>query len=81
MLAPLVVLATFAATTQPGLRAVAVTDDGVVIVDPDARVEQRPTGITELRETYAYGIGSIVLDLSAIDPDQLAAAGTTDVTI
>ncbi len=81
VLAPLVVLATFAATTQPGLRAVAVTEDGVVIVDPDARVEQRPLGIAELRETYAYGIGSIVLDLSAIDPDELAAAGATDVTV
>ena len=80
LLTALVLIATFAAT-EPGLRAVAVTDDGVVVVDPEARVEQRPTDLTEVRETYTYGIASVVLDLSAIDPDQLAAAGTTDITI
>ncbi len=81
LLAPIVVLATFAAATQPGLRAIAVTEDGVVVVDPDSRIEQRPSDLAAVRETYAYGIGSIVLDLSAIDPDQLAAAGTTRVTV
>ena len=81
LLAPLVLIATFAAATGPGLHGVAVTDEGVVVADPDARVEERPTGLAEVRETYAYGIGSVVLDLSAIDPDQLAAAGTTNITI
>jgi len=81
LLAPVVLLATLAAPPHAGMRALSIGEDGVVITGPDAPVEERPTTVAALADTYAFGVGSVVLDLSAIDAAELAAAGTTTVDV
>jgi phage shock protein PspC (stress-responsive transcriptional regulator) len=80
LLAPVVLLATLAEPSAVGMRAIGVAD-GVVVLDPDAVVEERPTDLATLQDSYAFGVGSVVLDLSTLDAAELAAAGTTRVSV
>jgi phage shock protein PspC (stress-responsive transcriptional regulator) len=81
LLAPIVLVATLAGPSHVGLRALNIGDSTVVIVDPDAIVEERPTDLSALESTYTFSVGSVVLDLSALDAQELAAAVTTRITV
>jgi phage shock protein PspC (stress-responsive transcriptional regulator) len=81
LLTPIVLVATLAGPSHVGLRALNIGDSTVVIVDPDAVVEERPTDLSALESTYTFSVGSVVLDLSALDAQELAAAVTTRITV
>ena len=81
LLAPIVLIATLAGPAHSGMRALSFSDDGVVVMDPEAVVEERPTDLASVRDTYTFGVGSIVLDLRALDAADLAAAGTTRISV
>jgi phage shock protein PspC (stress-responsive transcriptional regulator) len=81
LLAPIVLIATLAGPAHMGMRALSFGDDGIVVTDPEAVVEERPADLASVRDTYTFGVGSIVLDLSGIDAGELAAAGTTRITV
>jgi phage shock protein PspC (stress-responsive transcriptional regulator) len=81
ILAPIVLIALLAGPAHVGMRALGFGDDGIMVTDPEAVVEERPTDLASVRDSYAFGVGSIVLDLSAIDAGELAAAGTTRISV
>jgi len=81
LLAPIVLLAILAGPAHVGMRALSFGDDSIVVTDPETVVEERPTDLASVRDVYTFGVGSIVLDLSAIDADELARAGTTRITV
>jgi phage shock protein PspC (stress-responsive transcriptional regulator) len=80
ILAPIVLIATLAGHSHAGIPLL-VMDDGIVVVEPDAVVEERPEDLAAVRDTYTFGVGRVVLDLRALDPAELAAAGTTRITV
>jgi phage shock protein PspC (stress-responsive transcriptional regulator) len=81
LLAPIVLIATLAGPSHVAMRSLGVTDDGIMAMDPDARVEERPGNLAEVASTYTFGVGSIVLDLSGLDAAELATAGTTRIGV
>jgi phage shock protein PspC (stress-responsive transcriptional regulator) len=80
LLTPLVLITTLLVPAHIGMSTMSV-EDGVVVIDPDARIEERPTDLAALRDSYTFGVGSVILDLSAVDPAELAAAVTTAITV
>jgi phage shock protein PspC (stress-responsive transcriptional regulator) len=80
VLAPIVLIATLAGQSHVGMRALSV-EDGVIVMQPDGLVEERPTDLAATQDTYSFGVGSVVLDLRALDAAELAAAGTTRVSV
>jgi len=81
VLTAVVLMSTLVAPAHVGMRALSFGDDGIVMTDPDAHVEERPTDLAAVRDSYTFGVGSIVLDLSGIDAAELAAAGITRVVV
>jgi phage shock protein PspC (stress-responsive transcriptional regulator) len=81
ILTPIVLMAILAGPAHVGMRALGFGDDAIVVTDPEAVVEERPIDLASVRDSYTFGVGSIVLDLSAIDAGELAAAGTTRITV
>jgi len=81
LLTPIVLIAVLAGPAHVGMRALSFGDDRVVVTDPETVVEERPTDLASVRDVYTFGVGNVVLDLSAIDADELAAAGTTRITV
>jgi phage shock protein PspC (stress-responsive transcriptional regulator) len=80
ILSPIVLIATLAGHPHTVMPLLSL-DDGVVVVEPDAVVEERPQDLAAVQDTYTFSVGSVVLDLRALDASELAAAGTTRITV
>jgi phage shock protein PspC (stress-responsive transcriptional regulator) len=80
LLSPIVLIATLAGQSQTVMPLLSI-DDGVVVVRPDAVVEERPQDLAAVQDTYTFSVGSVVLDLRALDAAELTDAGTTRIAV
>jgi phage shock protein PspC (stress-responsive transcriptional regulator) len=81
LIAPLVLVASLVPQLPAGLEAVTIGPDGVIVQDGGERLVEAPDDVASLPATYEFGLGSVVLDLRALDRDELARAGTTRIDV
>ncbi len=79
LLAPIVLVGVLAPQLPGGLGTWRL-DDGGLRVDADARTV-RPEGLAVLPDEYEFPAGDVTVDLRALDPTDVAAAGTTTLDV
>lgn len=80
LLAPVVLLATLAPQLPGGLGALRLDDGGLRIEGEDARAV-RPETLAALPGSYEFAAGRATVDLRALTPADVAAAGTTTLDV
>jgi len=80
LLAPAVILVTLLQLSTGSVLALpnTSTEDGVFDTEP---ISARPTDLSALPSSYRFGVGTVLLDLRALDREELAQAGVTELDV